>query len=221
MICLRILLIVGDARPDRVYHFDLVGSLAYSEGSDADLYDDIIMRVATAASAEEIGAYTVTGEPISAETWSRLSAPPAMRRASLELDRRNFFTETVRVHDLVHVPALSGAIANQYSEGCFATWEPEIGALISTITGSARPVDKGNITDDELAVVVGVRADDTGVNVRTVTGKRNDPPSSEAFEMADIDRSLPWVQPDAVVWHFATRARRPLETARPSRHRGL
>ena len=129
VICLRILLVVGDTRPERVYHFDLVGSLAHSEGSDAELYHDIIMRVATAASAEEIGAYTVTGEPISAETWSRLSAPPAMRRASLELDRRNFFTETVRVHDLVHVPALSGAIANQYSEGCFATWEPEIDAL--------------------------------------------------------------------------------------------
>ena len=85
-----------------------------------------------------------------------------MRQASLELDRRNFFTETVRVHDLVHVPALSGAIANQYSEGCFATWEPALDALISTITGSARPVDKGNITDDELAVVEGVRTDRTG-----------------------------------------------------------
>ncbi len=218
VICLRILLVVGDDHPERVYHFDLVGSLAYSEGSDAALYDDIVMRVATAASAEEIGAYTVTGDPIAAETWQRLGAPPAMRRASLELDRRNFFTETVRVHDLVHVPALSGAIANQYSEGCFATWESEIGALISTITGSARPVDKGNITDDELAVVVGVRADDTGVNVRNVLGKRNDPPSSEAFEMADIDRSLPWVQPDA---SFGIAQPAPVVRSKLHGHRGV
>jgi hypothetical protein len=217
-ICLRILLVVGDDRPDRVYHFDLVGSLAYSEGQAADLYDDIIMRVATAASAAEIGAYTVSPNLISAETWSTLGAPPAMRQASLELDRRNFFTETVRVHDLVHVPALSGAIANQYSEGCFATWEPELDALISTITGSARPVDKGNITDDELAVVVGVRGDRTGVNVRHVTGKRNDPPSSEAFEMADIDQSLPWVQPDIA---FGLSRLAPVVRSKLHGHRGV
>jgi hypothetical protein len=192
-ICIRILLIVGNESPERVYHFDLVGSLAYSEGSAAGLYEDIVQRVTTAVSAEEIGAYSVRPDTISADAWRALATPAAMRRASLELDTRSFFTETVRVHDLVHMPAVSGAIANQYSEGCFATWEPALNALISTITGSARPVDKGNITDDELAVVTGVHEDRCGVDVRHVVGKRNDPPSSEAFEMVDIDRALPWI----------------------------
>jgi hypothetical protein len=141
-----------------------------------------------------------------------------MRRASLELDRRRFFTETVRVHDLVHIPAVSGAIANQYSEGCFATWEPDLEALVTTITGSARPVDKGNITDDELAVVEGVRDDRAGVIVRHVTGKRNDPPSSEAFEMADIDRSLPWLRPDL---GFGVRGLAPVVRSKLHGHRGV
>jgi hypothetical protein len=217
-ICIRIMLVVGDDRPDRVYHFDLVGSLAYSDGRDANLFDDIVHRVATAVSAEEIGAYTVNPTPISAESWRRLTTPPAMRRASLELDRRRFFTETVRVHDLVHIPAVSGAIANQYSEGCFATWEPGLEALITTITGSARPVDKGNITDDELAVVEGVRDDRAGVVVRHVGDKRNDPPSSEAFEMADIDRSLPWLKPDP--WFGVSRLV-PVVRSKLHGHRGV
>jgi hypothetical protein len=189
-LCVRILVAVGDDRPDVAYHFDLVGSLARTEGGPG-FYDDIALRMATAASAEEIGAYSVLPGTVPADVWAELTVPAAMRQASLELGRRNFFTQTVRVGELVHVPALDGAVANQYSEGCFATWEPRLDALIATITGSARPVDKGNVTDDELAVITGLREDRAGVYVRQVEGKRNDPPSSEAFEMVDIDNSLP------------------------------
>jgi hypothetical protein len=87
----------------------------------------------------------------------------------------------------VQVPVVNAAVAEQYSEGCFATWEPRLGALIATITGSARPVDKDNITEDELAVIVGVRPDGKGALIRHVEGKRNDPPSSEAVEMMAMD----------------------------------
>jgi hypothetical protein len=52
-------------------------------------------------------------------------------------------------------------------------------------------VDKGNLTDDELAVIVGSRPDGEGVFVRQVQGKRNDPPSSEAVEMMEMDSVLP------------------------------
>jgi len=189
--CLRILLIVGDDRPDYALHFDLVGSLARSEGGSEAFYDDIVLRVATAVSAREIGRQVVLPETISRATWESLSTPAAMRAAGLELGKRNFFTDMVRIGDLVHVPAVSGAIANQYSEGCYATWEPALPGLIATITGSARPVDKDNITDDELAVIVGLQEDGAGVVVRHVEGKRNDPPSSEAFEMLDVDQALP------------------------------
>jgi len=114
-----------------------------------------------------------------------------MRAAARELGRRGFFTEMVRIADLVHVPALDDAIARQYSEGCFATWDVRLGALVATITGSARPVDKQDITEDELAVIVGVRPDGKGALVRLVDGKRNDPPSSEAVEMYALDLALP------------------------------
>ena len=90
-------------------------------------------------------------------------------------------------------PRMGDAVASQYSEGCFATWDPTLGALIATVTGSARPVDKGSITEDDLAVIVGVRSDGRGALVRHVEGKRNDPPSVEAVEMMDMNSALPTI----------------------------
>ena len=94
---------------------------------------------------------------------------------------------------MVDVPSLNDAIAHQYSEGCYSTWDSDLGALISTITGSARPVSKGEISDDELAVIVGIRSNKSGVLTRPVEGLENSPPSSEAFEMMDMDDILPQV----------------------------
>jgi len=51
-------------------------------------------------------------------------------------------------------------------------------------------VDKGSITEDDLAVIVGVRSDGRGALVRHVEGKRNDPPSVEAVEMMDMNSAL-------------------------------
>jgi hypothetical protein len=115
-----------------------------------------------------------------------------MRHAGREL-KRHFFTEMVRVADLVSVPAVHEAVANQYSEGCFGTWDPLLDALIVTVTGSARPVVKDKLTDNELAVITGVRPDGLGAEVRHVEGKRNDPPSSEAVEMMEMDYRLPFI----------------------------
>ncbi|MGQ0601504.1 MAG: hypothetical protein ACT4QE_07380, partial [Anaerolineales bacterium] len=117
-----------------------------------------------------------------------------MRVAGQQFGRRNFFTEMIRVQDMVALPAVGEAIASQYSEGCFATWDARLGALIATITGSARPVVKESITDDELAVITGARTDGLGAVVRHVEGKRNDPPSSEAVELIDMDGALPSVR---------------------------
>jgi hypothetical protein len=54
-------------------------------------------------------------------------------------------------------------------------------------------VDKGSITEDDLAVIVGVRSDGQGALVRHMEGKRNDPPSTEAVEMMDMDSALPTI----------------------------
>jgi hypothetical protein len=190
--CIHLILVVGDERPLAAYHFDLVGAYPRSDGTDPEaFYDDIVLRIATTVNASEVTDHEVVGEPIAAAQWRRLSTPQAMCAAGRQLGERNFFTEMVRIADLVRVPAVADAVAGQYSEGCFATWDAELGALVATVTGSARPVDKGSLTEDDLAVIVGVRPGGIGAMVRQVEGKRNDPPSSEAVEMMGMDSALP------------------------------
>lgn len=193
--CFHILLLVGDEEPQKIYHFDMVGGYPHSDSGDRKyFYQDIVMRMVTTVSTHEINDHVVVGEIISRSVWESLVTPAAMRKAALELGERNFFTEMVRIDDLVLVPAVQDAVASQYSEGCFATWDPKLEGLITTVTGSARPVDKSSITEDDLAVIVGVRSDGQGVHVRHVEGKRNDPPSVEAVEMMGIYILLPHIK---------------------------
>jgi hypothetical protein len=116
-----------------------------------------------------------------------------MAMAGQALGERGFFTETVFIPKLTQVPAVGDAVASQYSEGCFATWDAALDSLIATVTGSARPVDKGHITEDDLAVIVGVRPDGGGALIRQVIGGRNDSPSTESVEMMDMDSALPTI----------------------------
>jgi hypothetical protein len=193
---IRGLLVVGEDRPQLAYHFDLVGAHPVSDGRDQDrFYDDIVLRLVTSLSAQEVNHHQTVGVPIERQVWDDLETPAAMCSAAQEFGRRNFFTDTVHIANLVQVPSVAGAVASQYSEGCFATWDPQIRALIATVTGSARPVHKKAITEDDLAVIVGVRPDRMGAQVRAVEGKHNDPPSSEAVELYDIDDDLPRVDP--------------------------
>jgi hypothetical protein len=217
--CVRILLVVGDDRPLEVYHFDLVGAHPRSGAEDVEaFYDDIVLRTVTTVSSREVTDHEVVGEPIPRALWQSLDTPAAMRVAGRQLGERSFFTEMVRIADLVHVPAVADAVASQYSEGCFASWDLKLRALISTVTGSARPVDKGSITDDDLAVIVGVRPDLSGALVRQVEGKRNDPPSSEAVEMMDMDSSLPAITLDPA-WGISTQV--PVVRSKLHGHRGI
>lgn len=189
---IRILLALGDRRPERLYHFDLVGAHPYSQAADREaFYTDIVLRVVTTESTHEVTDHQVAAEPITLGEWRSAPGPQAMRTAGREIGARNFFTDMIRISDLVHVPVVNESVSSQYSEGCFATWDVSLDGLIATVTGSARPVDKGNISDDDLAVIVGVRPDAQGALVRHVQGKRNDPPSSEAVEMMDMDSVLP------------------------------
>ena len=192
---IHVLLVVGEEEVERVFHFDLVGAYPASEAEDWEAFlTDVVLRVVTTESTQEITNHRVVGDVVKQEAWQGLSTPEAMRLAGREIGERNFFTEMVRIEDLVHVPVVNDSVASQYSEGCFATWSPQLGALIATVTGSARPVDKGNISDDDLAVITGVRTDGAGAEVRHVEGKRNDPPSSEAVEMMAMDEHLPTIE---------------------------
>lgn len=190
--CIRNILLVEQAGGLSATYFDLVGAHPRIECDDPDdFYEDMALRLVTAVSTREITNHRTLEPAISRERWEGLATPGAMITAAKELDQRHFFTEMIRINDLVHVPALEDAVSSQYSEGCFATWDPQLGALIATITGSARPVDKGRITEDDLAVICGVRKDGLGALVQEVEGKQNDPPSSEAVELMDMDSELP------------------------------
>ncbi len=192
--CIRLLLLIGDEEPETLYHFDLVGAHPTSNPSNPDeFYRDIALRIVTTASTSEVTNHEVVDEPISREEWEQSTTRMAMRVAGVELGNRNFFTRMIRVDDLIHIPAVSDVLASQYSEGCFATWDPQLEALVATVTGSARPVDKGNLTDDDLAVLVGVTATSMGAQVRHVEGKLNTPPSTEAVEMVEMDGPLPCI----------------------------
>jgi hypothetical protein len=182
------------------------------------LYDDIALRLVTSLSAQEVNHHVTVGDQVDRATWDRLTTPAAMGHAAQEFGRRSFFTDTVRIANLVQVPSVSSSVASQYSEGCFATWDPQLGALIATVTGSARPVDKKAITEDDLAVIVGVRPDHMGALVRAVEGKHNDPPSTEAVELYDMDDGLPWVNPGAG-WDLSAKV--PVMRSKLHGHRGM
>lgn len=218
---IRILLIIGEDKPLEAYTFDLVGAYPKTVANPREyFYDDLMLRIVTAACTQEITHHQVMADPIPAAIWRSLSTPKAMLAAGRELGRRNFFTEMVRIADLVTVPAIAESVASQYSEGCFATWEPEIQALIATITGSARPVDKDNLSEDELAVIVGVRPDGQGALVRHVEGKRNDPPSSEAVELILMDRDLPRISLGEE-WGFREAVEVPVARSKLHGHRSI
>lgn len=191
---LKVLLVLGDDRPLTAYHFDLIGAHPRSEADDLEFFfDDIVLRIVTTESTREVTEHEVAGNPISRDLWQRLSTPAAMCTAGRRMGERHFFTKMVYIANLVQVPVVPDTVAEQYSEGCFATWDPILGGLIATATGSARPIYKGNISEDDLTVIVGVRPDDSGVLVRHVEGKLNISPSTEAVEMMGMDSLLPTI----------------------------
>ena len=217
---IRVLLVVGDDRPLEVYHLDLVGAHPRSEAEDLEsFYEDIVLRMVTTLSTSEVNQHkAVAGDPIPRPLWQSLTTPAALCEAAQQLGERNFFTEMVRIADLVEVPVVTDAVAEQYSEGCFAAWDPTLGALITTVTGSARPVHKGSITEEDLAVIVGVRSDGQGALVRYVEGKRNDPPSTEAVEMMGMDSPLPTITLNPA-WGISAQV--PVVRSKLHGHRGI
>lgn len=215
---IRVLLVVGEERPEMVYHFDLVGAYPYSDARESDFYEDIVLRIVTTVSTSEVTHHQTAGAPIPQALWESLSTPASMCVAGQRLGERGFFTEMVRIADLVQVPAVSEAVAEQYSEGCFATWEPKLSALIATVTGSARPVDKGKITEKDLAVITGVRPDKKGALVRPIEGRGEIFPSSEAVEMMDMDSVLPTIKLSPA-WGVSTFV--PVVRSKLHGHRGI
>ncbi|NLT74760.1 MAG: hypothetical protein GXX94_11335 [Chloroflexi bacterium] len=217
--CIRLLLAIGEQEPEILYHFDLVGAHPTSDPARGEaFYDDIVLRMVTSACTTEVTDHQVVGPPVTAAEWAGATVPEAMRRAGAEIGRRGFFTNMIQVSDLIHLPSISDAVSSQYSEGCFSSWDPRLNALIATVTGSARPVDKGRLTDDDLAVIVGVTPAGQGAQVRHVEGHPNTPPSTEAVEMMEMDQPLPRI---ALGQEWGIQVEAPVIRSRLHGHRGV
>jgi hypothetical protein len=192
--CIRVLLVIGKDEPESAFLFDLVGAHPQIKFEDSqEFYRDIATRIMTAASTEEITKHLAVKPEIKQEEWTNLPTIQEMIQASQELGRRDFFTEMIQISNLAEIPGFNDAISKQYSEGCFATWDVQLNGILTTITGSARPVRKENITDKDLAVIVGIKPQHDGALIRKVEGHPNQPPSSEAVEMIGMDLRLPKV----------------------------
>lgn len=192
--CIDVLLIVGEDVPEEGYLFNLVGAHPRIPADDLQtFYRNIVERIVTAESTHEVTDHEPAGKSIPLDVWAGLETPKAMCEAGRQLGERDFFTETVRINDLVNVPAVARAVSSQYSEGCFSTWDPALNALITTVTGSARPVYKGGIGEEDLTVIQGLKPDGSGVRIRRVEGRVCAPPSSEAVEMVMMDDALPFI----------------------------
>jgi len=193
--CIDLLLIIGRDAPQEAYLFNLVGAYPHIPADVPDrFYQEIARRIVTAESTHEVTDHTSTGEPIPHSVWAGLDTPQAMCEAGRQLGMRDFFTEMVRIADLVNVPAVASSVSNQYSEGCFSTWDPALNALVATVTGSARPIYKGSISQQDLTVIAGLKPDGSGALVRCIEGREAAPPSSEAVEMVMVDDPLPYIR---------------------------
>ena len=218
---IRNILVVGEDAPLEAYTFDLVGAHPRTSAADRmTFYEDLMLRIVTAVSTEEITNHEIAGQPVDSAVWRSLNSPKEMQEGGRQLGLRNFFTEMVNVANLVNIPYVPDTVATQYSEGCFATWEPRLDALVTTVTGSARPVHKYDLKEDDLALIVGVRPDRKGALVRHVSGKRNDPPSSEAVELMLLDAGVPRIRLGAS-WGYEPPLEAPASRSKLHGHRGV
>jgi len=128
---------------------------------------------------------------VPAELWESLASPDVMVRAGSMFTQFGFFTTPLYVEKLLGYRGISDAISAQFSEGCYAVYEPDIPGLLTTATGSSRLVDKRSISRLDQAVVVGTRSDHEGAMVRPVAGMDRVVPSVEAVEMMGLCERVP------------------------------
>lgn len=179
-------------RPYRAMHMDLAGAHPVTDAADLEAFgEEAGARVLTAVCATEVNHHSFVDEPVPAVLWESLSSPDAMIRAGSMFTQFGFFTTPLYVDKLLGYRGISDAISAQFSEGCYAVYEPDIPGLLTTATGSSRLVDKRSISRLDQAVVVGTRPDREGAMVRPVAGMEPVVPSVEAVEMMGLCERVP------------------------------
>jgi hypothetical protein len=179
-------------RPYRAVHYDLAGARPVSDATNLDDFGaEAGARLLAAVCAAEVNHHAYDPNPVPAETWAGLDTPNAMVAAGMTFTEYGFFTTPIQVDKLLGYRGIGDAIAAQYSEGCYAVYEPEVRGLITTATGSSRLVDKRAITRTDQAVVAGLLPSRDGVLVRPVLGMETVVPSVEAVEMMALCEAVP------------------------------
>lgn len=187
------LLLVGEESLDHLFHFNLVGS-HYRAAANQELYQHVSLRIAVSVRAERIADHEREATSVPDTCWYRSKVANAMCSAAAQFESRGFFSPMLKLSDLVAVPSFSDTISRQYSEGCFASWEPTLGGLMVTCAGNDAPFHKGKLNVDDLALVVGLRPNGCGVRYLQAAGASPRLPSSEAVELMRIDEELARVQ---------------------------
>jgi len=181
-----------NGRPRWAVHFDLAGAHPVTDASDVDVFAcEIGLQILAAACAHEVDHHDYFPEPLPQDLWNKLTTPDAMIQAGVMFTQYGFFTTPVYIEKLLGHRGIGDAISAQYSEGCYAVFEPEIPGLISTATGSSRLVDKRFISRADQAVIVGVKPERDGAIVRPVAGLERVVPSVEALEMMGVCEAVP------------------------------
>ncbi len=183
----------GDSgKPICAVHFDLAGAHPVTDATDPDAFArDAGLRFLAAVCAHEVNNHDFLPDPLPKARWESLATPDAMVRAGRLFTEFGFFTEPIYIEKLLGFRGISEAISAQYSEGCYAAFDPDIPGLIATASGSSRLVDKRSIRRDDQAIVVGIKPERDGALVRRVEGMDTSVPSVEAVEMMGICAALP------------------------------
>ena len=200
---IRVLALISDdatGRPLRAIHFDLAGAHPTSDALDLETFaEDAGRRILTAMCAEDAKEQEILPEPLSLALWKTLSSPQAMNAAGRAFTRFGFFTDPIAIEKILGFRGGIGeAIAAQYSEGCYAVFEPQVGGLITTATGSSKFVDKRFISRDDQAIVAGIKPARDGALVRQIEGRPTVLPSVEAVEMMSICEAVAYADPATV-----------------------
>jgi hypothetical protein len=191
---IMVLGVVGDRASggiEEMWLFDLAGAkfrVAFEDPEAAA--KEIVGRLMMRESSHEVREHAYVDEPVPPPVWERSGTIEAMIGVGRFFGERGLLTEPFRISEVVgggHIgKAIESGVSSQYSAGCYAAWDETVKAMVVTGTGSARIIDKRNITQNDLAVVKGINADGSGAVVRPVEGRDPVIPSVEAVEMCGI-----------------------------------
>ncbi len=187
-ISIRVMGLVGDEKwPDYGLHIDLAGAYATIPfKGPKDFIANIGGRIATFLNTVDVKEHIYLDELLASQDWETSETPNDLVRAGNTFTDYGFFTDPVDVVKLLGFRGLGDAIAAQYSEGCYATYDPLIGGLVTTATGSAKFVDKRAITRGDTTLITGVKPNRMGALVRGIEGRPDIAPSVEAVELFGI-----------------------------------